>query len=571
MLNINTITSLKSIRYAGYASLGILLGSISACGQNEIRGDVVIQQPASPASVVRAKSKEEADKLRVGQYHGVPARLEEKMALHAGNVANQSATDLYSRVNPELNQETYQQIHENAFQPTLAHPVSTFSIDVDTAAYSNVRRFIQSGRLPMKDAVRIEELINYFNYDYPQPADGQPFSVATEVATCPWNPQNRLVQIGLQGKRIATEDMPPSNLVFLIDVSGSMHDDLQLVKSAMITLTQNLRDKDRVAIVVYAGAAGMVLPSTPGTDKRSIIESLQNLQAGGSTAGAAGIKLAYQIAQQNFLREGNNRVIIATDGDFNVGTRSTTDLQRLIADKAKQGVFLSVLGFGHGNYNDTIAETLADKGNGNYSYIDSLQEAKKVLVNQMAGTLYTIAKDVKIQLQFNPRHVKEYRLIGYENRMLQREDFNNDKKDAGEIGVAHTVTALYEIVPNDKNKVTTDQLDFVKTDVLQHKAKDLMSVRLRYKNPDEHNSRLISISVPYLDTLAKTAASTNIRFAAAVAEIGLVLRDSPFKANANIHNVITRATAALGEDKENYRKDFVTLARQVEQLLRDKS
>ncbi|MEM9897204.1 MAG: von Willebrand factor type A domain-containing protein, partial [Bacteroidota bacterium] len=347
------------------------------------------------------------------------------------------------------NTEEYATIHENGFKKVLDHALSTFSIDVDAASYSNMRRYIQDGQLPPKDAVRIEEMINYFNYEYKNPAGKDPFSINTEVAVAPWNEKHLIAQIGLQGHKIELENLPASNIVFLLDVSGSMNapNKLPLLKSAFKLLANELRPQDKVSIVVYAGAAGLVLPPTDGNSKGKIMEALDNLQAGGSTAGGAGIKLAYKIAKENFVVGGNNRVVLATDGDFNVGASSNAEMERLIEDKRKDGVFLTVLGFGMGNYKDSKMETLADKGNGNYAYIDTMKEAKKVLVNEFGGTMFTIAKDVKIQVEFNPAVVQAYRLIGYENRLLNDEDFNDDKKDAGELGSGHTVTALYEIIP----------------------------------------------------------------------------------------------------------------------------
>src|SRR5947209_10778167 len=345
--------------------------------------------------------------------------------------------------------ESYAKIDENPFLEAARAPLSTFSIDVDTASYSNTRRFLSEGRLPPKDAVRIEELINYFNYDYPQPSGSAPFSVTAEVADCPWNARHKLVHIGLQGRRVSTEDMPPANLVFLIDVSGSMNEPrkLPLVKSSLRTLAEQLSARDRVAIVVYAGTSGLVLPSTPGDRKGEIIAAIDRLEAGGSTNGGEGIQLPYRVAQDNFIRGGTNRVILSTDGDFNVGVTGDDALVRLIEEKRKSGIFLSVLGVGTGNLNDSMMEKLADRGNGNYAYIDTEEEARKALGEEAAGTLATIAKDVKIQVEFNPRLVAGYRLIGYENRLLAARDFNDDRKDAGEIGAGHTVTALYEIVP----------------------------------------------------------------------------------------------------------------------------
>ena len=466
----------------------------------------------------------------------------------------------------EHNTEDYDRIYENEFLETLSNPLSTFSIDVDAASYSNTRRFLNDGYLPPPDAVRIEEFINYFSYEYPQPDDGMPFSITTEVSECPWENEHRLLHIGLQGKNVPMEDIPPGNLVFLLDVSGSMNHPakLPLLKSSFKLLVKQLRDEDRVAIVVYAGASGLVLSSTPGSQKETIINAIENLYPGGSTAGAAGIELAYEIAKKNFIKGGNNRVILATDGDFNVGVSSDGELVRIIEEKREQGVFLTVLGFGTGNYKDSKMEKLADKGNGNYAYIDNIMEARKVLVNELGGTLFTIAKDVKIQLEFNPARVLAYRLIGYENRMLKKEDFNDDKKDAGEIGSGHTVTAIYEIIPigADVKISDVDDLKYQRTriDPDAYESAELLTVKFRFKKPDGDKSKLITVSV--LDQemkLAKT--SDNFRFSAAVAEFGMLLRDSKFKGDADYDQVIELASGAKGEDSEGYRVEFIRLVK----------
>jgi len=389
---------------------------------------------------------------------------------------------------PDWNTEEYGRIYENRFLLALQNPLSTFSIDVDTASYSNIRRFINSNQFPYKDAVRIEEMINYFSYDYPQPKKDHPFSITTEISTCPWNDSHRLVHIGLQGEKLETKKLPPSNLVFLLDVSGSMSsaNKLPLLQKAFRLLVNELGPRDRVSIVVYAGAAGLVLPSTEASQTETIVSAIERLKAGGSTAGGAGIKLAYKVAQQNFIQEGNNRIILATDGDFNVGVSSTSELVRMIEDYRKKGIFLTILGFGMGNYKDGRMEQLANKGNGNYFYIDNLLEAKKVFVNDMRGTLFTIAKDVKLQLEFNPAKVKAYRLIGYENRMLQKEDFADDTKDAGELGAGHTVTALYEIIPFGSTEEIpgVDDLKYQDNKISRKafKNKEILTLKLRYKN-----------------------------------------------------------------------------------------
>lgn len=471
---------------------------------------------------------------------------------------------------PRHNTEEYDGITENIFHEALKNPLSTFSIDVDAASYSNVRRFITSGQQVPKDAVRVEEMINYFKYDYDQPKGDDPFSINTEISIAPWNKKHKLVHIGLQGKNIPKENLPPSNLVFLIDVSGSMSDEnkLPLLKTSFKMLVEQLREQDRVAIVVYAGAAGLVLPSTSGADKKTILEALENLEAGGSTAGGAGIKLAYAVAKENFIENGNNRVILATDGDFNVGESSNGGMERLIEEKREEGVFLTALGFGMGNYKDSKMETLADKGNGNYFYIDSILEAQKALVNEFGGTLFTIAKDVKLQIEFNPARVKAYRLIGYENRMLNNEDFNNDRKDAGELGSGHSVTALYEIIPvgveSEFSKV--DELKYQKTKVEPTSdSKEIMTVKFRYKKPSGTVSKLIVH--PLLDeNIAIDRTSDNFRWSAAVAGFGMLLRDSEYVKDFKYEDVLQLAQNAKGEDVDGYRVEFINMVKSLKSL-----
>jgi Ca-activated chloride channel homolog len=471
---------------------------------------------------------------------------------------------------PENSTESYSVIEENEFLAVKKNPLSTFSIDVDNASYANIRRFINNGQKPPKDAVRIEEMINYFQYDYPQPDNGHPFSINTEVSTAPWNPKHKLMLIGLQGKKVAMENLPPSNLTFLIDVSGSMADEnkLPLLKQAFKLLIRQLRPQDKVAIVVYAGAAGLVLSPTAGNEKDKIINALERLEAGGSTAGGEGIILAYQIAQQNFIPNGNNRVILATDGDFNIGASSDAEMVRLIEDKRQTGVFLTCLGLGMGNYKDSKLESLANKGNGNYAYIDNIQEANKVFVKEFGGTLFTIAKDVKLQLEFNPTKVKAYRLIGYENRMLADEDFNDDKKDAGELGAGHTVTALYEVIPMDAESSEVRKVDELKYQTTSVKkeayiSQELLTVKFRYKTPQGSESQLIEHSL--LDKSTKLEqTSDNFRFAAAVAGFGMLLRDSKFKGNLNYEKVAELAQNARGKDEEGYRAEFIRLIRAIQ-------
>jgi len=465
--------------------------------------------------------------------------------------------------------EKYAEIDENPFLETSRAPLSTFSIDVDTASYANVRRYLNDGSLPPRDAVRIEELINYFEYDYPTPVGDVPFSVTTEVANAPWNAKHRIVSIGLQGKKVALDNVPPSNLVFLLDVSGSMNDPrkLPLLKDALRILVNQLSSKDKVAIVVYAGKSGLVLPSTSADNKGEILNALNNLNAGGSTNGGQGIQLAYKVAQENFISGGNNRVILATDGDFNVGLKNDDELVRLIEHNRTSNIFLSVLGFGSGNTNDSMMEKLADRGNGNYAYIDSQDEARKALGSQVAGTLYVIAKDVKIQVEFNPAKVAGYRLIGYENRLLENRDFNDDRKDAGDIGAGHSVTALYEIIPAGQ-RVENDGIELRYGQVQPSDSSfnnELLTVKLRYKEPNRSESKLLSQGLIDRESSIENA-SENLRFAVAVAEFGLLLRNSRYKGNASFRNVSNLAEGALGNDLRNYRNDFLTLVGKAQQL-----
>ena len=466
----------------------------------------------------------------------------------------------------EFFEEEYSRIYDNDFLLAKESPLSTFSIDVDTAAYSNVRRFLNNNQLPPEDAVRIEELVNYFTYDYPQPTGSDPFSINTEVSTCPWNATHKLVLVGLQGKKMETQNLPPSNLVFLLDVSGSMQDynKLPLLKSAFRLLVNQLRPQDKISIVVYAGSSGVVLDSVNGAEKDKIMQAIDGLNAGGSTAGAEGMVKAYELAKKNFVQNGNNRIILATDGDFNVGVTSESELVRMIEERRDQGIFLTILGFGMGNYKDAKMEKLADKGNGSIAYIDNLLEAKKVFISQLTGTLFTIAKDVKIQIEFNPAQVKAYRLIGYENRRLENKDFNDDKKDAGELGAGHTVTALYEVVPGDSQEEfsKTDDLKYQKVSVTP--SDELLTVKLRYKDPTGDTSKLLTKIVNAKEETAQP--SENFRFAGSVAEFGLLLRNSQYKANATYQSVLERAKAAKGIDSDGYRADFIKLV-EIAQIL----
>lgn len=475
----------------------------------------------------------------------------------------------------EQNTEEYSHIQDNSFKDALKDPLSTFSIDVDKASYSNMRRFINQNQLPPADAVRVEEMINYFTYNYPQPKGNEPFSITTEYTDCPWNENHQLVHIGIQGKEIKMDKSMPNNLTFLIDVSGSMNseDKLPLLKSGLGLLVDQMREQDNIAMVVYAGAAGLVLPPTSGKDKKTILEALDKLSAGGSTAGGAGIALAYKTAKENFMANGNNRVILATDGDFNVGVSSEGDLVRMVEKERQSGVYLTVLGFGTGNYKDNKMEQLADKGNGNYAYIDNILEAKKVLVKEMGGTLLTIAKDVKLQIEFNPTKVKGYRLVGYENRLLNNEDFNDDTKDAGELGSGHTVTAIYEIIPvgSEETVGSIDPLKYQKPkSITAPYSAEIMTIKFRYKEPKELSSKLITHVVSDNKKSFENS-SENCRFSCAVAEFGMLLRDSKFKGTANFKEIMSVAKKSKGKDEDGYRAEFISLVEKTELLMSTKA
>ena len=484
--------------------------------------------------------------------------------------ANATSKMILSSPPQQRNAETYKEIKENSFVAVAQQPVTTFSADVDRAAYANVRRIIGYGQIPPKDAVRIEEMVNYFDYDYPAPEEGSasPLRVSPELAPAPWNPNHLLLRIGLQAKKIDLAKAPPSNIVFLIDVSGSMDEEnkLPLLQSSFKMLLGQLRPDDKVAIVTYANGTKVALPSTSVKDKEKIIKVLDNLYASGGTSGGKGIQLAYEQAQKSFIKNGNNRIILATDGDFNIGINNTTDLEKFIEKQRESGIYMSVLGFGMGNYSDDMAETIADKGNGNYAYIDNITEAKKVLVNELSGTLFAVAKDVKLQLEFNPKYVKEYKLIGYENRMLANEDFTNDKKDAGEIGAGHTVTALYELVPSD-GKVA-QSLRYQSQELNEKgKGNELGFLKIRYKDPKVKDAKSVEITEPLVfNKKALKETSTDYRFAASVAEFGILLRDNSNKANATYDQVIELAEGAIGKDPEGYRKEFVRLVKSVKML-----
>ncbi|WP_412463664.1 vWA domain-containing protein [Flavobacterium mekongense] len=497
--------------------------------------------------------------------NGVPQKLTDKELKERF----QALDSITTPITVEPDNEDYESFVENAFESPKSVPLSTFSIDVDNASYTNVRRFINNGQAVPKDAVRVEEMMNFFKYQYPQPVGEHPFSINTEYSDCPWNTGSKMVRIGLQGKDIPTDNLPKSNLVFLIDVSGSMSDDnkLPLLKESMKVLVNQLRDEDKIAMVVYAGAAGLVLPPTSGKDKKTIIDALEKLESGGSTAGGAGIELAYKTAQENFIKGGNNRVILATDGDFNVGASSDKDMQTLIEEKRKSGVFLTCLGYGMGNYKDSKLETLADKGNGNYAYIDNIQEANRFLGKEFKGSMFAIAKDVKIQIEFNPAHVKAYRLIGYENRKLRAEDFKNDAIDAGELGSGHTVTALYEIIPTDAKSdffSEIDELKYAKVTAPETKFNnELATVKFRYKKPDGAKS-IEMVQVIENKASALSNASSGFKFCTAVAWFGLKLRDSQLVTNKSTADIKKLAQEGLAYDTDGYKAEFIRLLEAIQ-------
>ncbi|MRG48715.1 DUF3520 domain-containing protein [Chitinophaga sp. SYP-B3965] len=502
--------------------------------------------------------------------------LQETVVMGYGKISDKSiaaaAPSAYYNYAPRFEQENtneFKGIRENGFLRTSKNPLSTFSADVDRASYSLVRTNLNSGQLLQPNAVRIEEMINYFDYSYPTPVNSDPVAIYADLAICPWNKEHQLVRIGLQGKKIPTDKLPPSNLVFLLDVSGSMSpaNRLPLVKQAFKALVQQLREEDRVAIVVYAGAAGLVLPSTSGKEKNKIIDALENLSAGGSTAGGDGIKLAYKTVADNFVKKGNNRVILATDGDFNVGISSEDDLQDLIERERQRGISLSVLGFGMGNYKDNKLETLADKGNGNYAYIDNFEEARRTFVTEFGGTLFTIAKDVKLQVEFNPKFVQSYRLVGYENRLLNDEDFNDDKKDAGDMGSGHTVTALYELVPVGGREGSVDPLKYQNPNPVVHNNSsiELLTVKMRYKEPDGDKSKLME-KVLRIGAKSIENCPEDFRLAASVAQFGMLLRSSPYKGTASYESALKLANGAKGDDPEGYRAEYIQLLKKAQLL-----
>lgn len=534
-------------------------------------GYITVSEKIDSRSIINVIMKEDLVSLNemvVVGYGSVKGVASRSYAAAEAAPASYGGRHPFRRFDNNFNTEGYAGREENGFKNVRNNPLSTFSIDVDNASYSNIRRFINGGILPPTDAVRIEEMINYFRYDYPEPQGIHPFSVSTELTVCPWNKNHQLLLVGLRGKNIDKTSLPPSNLVFLIDVSGSMSspNKLPLLKSAFGLLVNELRPQDRVALVVYAGAAGLVLESTPGNKKDVIMNAINNLEAGGSTAGGAGLRLAYTVASENFIKGGNNRIILATDGDFNVGESSNGGMERLVEENRERGVFMTVLGFGMGNIKDDKMEIIADKGNGNYAYIDNLQEARRILVREFGGTLFTIAKDVKFQIEFNPSKVQAYRLIGYENRLLNDEDFNDDKKDAGEMGSGHNVTALYELVPagSDEKIPSVDPLKYQTSG--RHGPQDekstnneYLTIKIRYKKPDGNTSMLME--KPVRDYVADLDdASDNLRFAAAVSEFGMLLSNSDYKGSSTFDEAIRLARQARGSDDEGYRAEFVRLA-----------
>ena len=570
----NTVNSLSG-KVAG-VNITNNSGSVVNSSRIVIRGNSSISSNNKPLIVIDGKISTEKSlgKIKSKKVEKIEVVKNEAATVLYGNKAKHGLILIKTKnsnyVFPNIHKitnETYTKIHENKYKSTNNSPLSTFSIDVDKASYSNVRRMINNGQSIPADAVKIEEMVNYFDYNYQQPTGEHPFSIDTELVVTPWNKDTKLVKIGLQGKTFSNEELPASNLTFLIDVSGSMssQNKLPLLKSAFKLLVNQLREKDKVSIVVYAGAAGVVLEPTSGKNKNKILKALDKLQSGGSTAGGEGIKLAYTLAEKNFKKKGNNRVILATDGDFNLGASSDKDMQTLIEEKRKSGVFLSVLGFGYGNYKDSKLETLADKGNGNHAFIDTMQEAQKVFGKEFGGTLYTIAKDVKIQVEFNPNKVQAYRLIGYENRLLADEDFTDDKKDAGELGSGHTVTALYELIPvgvkSEYLKNVTD-LKYTKKEVSNNFQDELLTVKFRYKKPNGNKST----EMIHVQKNSESDASKDMKFASAVALFGMQIRYSQYHNNSSLKDVLVLAEAGRGEDKLGYRVEFIRLVNTYKSL-----
>ncbi len=553
----------KSVKVTKATTINVVLdGAVTL-------SEVVVVGYDSEYSYSPKKVKEKAAGVQViANSSSIRIRGNNLMKQEVERNSNPNFPSRHDTVVPNANDEDYGTFVENVFESPKSSPLSTFSIDVDNASYTNIRRFINNGQKVPKDAVRVEEMMNFFKYNYPEPQNEHPFSINTEYSDCPWNSNNKLVRIGLQGKNIDDEKLPASNLVFLIDVSGSMFSEnkLPLLKQSLKVLVNQLRAEDKVSIVVYAGAAGMVLPPTSGDKKMTIIDALEKLSAGGSTAGGAGIQLAYKTAKANFIKNGNNRVVLATDGDFNVGASSDNDMQQLIEEERKSGVFLTCLGFGMGNYKDSKMETLANKGNGNYAYIDNIQEANRFLGKEFKGSMFAIAKDVKIQIEFNPSHVQAYRLIGYENRKLRPEDFKNDAIDAGELGSGHTVTALYEIIPvNTKSKffTPTDELKYTKTEPsVANLGSELATIKFRYKKPDGEKS-IEMVEVIKNNVVALEQTSEDFKFCASVAWFGLKLRNSELVSNKSISDIKNLAKNSIKNDNEGYKAEFIRLIEAV--------
>lgn len=578
--NVSTITGKKG-QFSLKVAPGAVVLEVNAVGYPSAEIPVAAGQNTIKVSLTKLQALDKKKNQYIMQNKEVakeaPA-LNDVVVVGYSVQRRQTVTGSVSRISSQpmgyynaapANTEDYSPISENIFHNATDQPLSTLSIDVDRASYSNVRRFLNQGVMPQPDAVRVEEMINYFDYHYKAPTGKDPVAIYTDMAICPWNTANQLVRVALKSKQVDTKELPPSNLVFLIDVSGSMSDEnkLPLVKRAFKVLTEQLRAEDKVAIAVYAGAAGVVLPPTSGSDKKKILAAIEELSAGGSTAGGEGIRLAYDIAGKLHTKNSNTRVILATDGDFNVGVSSDGELTRIIEGERQKGVFLSVLGFGMGNYKDNKLELLADKGNGNYAYIDNFEEARRTFVTEFGGTLFTVAKDVKLQVEFNPQFVQSYRLVGYENRLLQNEDFNNDKKDAGDMGVGHTVTALYEIVPSGTKATSwVDPLKYQQGSIIGNTS-EVLTVKLRYKQPSADNSQLMEKVLPY-SSQEITAAPEDFRMAASVAAFGQLLRHSAFKGTATYDQVLSWAGNARGEDTEGYRAEFLQLVKKA--MLLDK-
>jgi Ca-activated chloride channel family protein len=567
----------------------VTMGALTGCTKNDSKessttdsqnteagsGKETKDEAAPEGSAADTSVQSTAEEAPATEYEMDSSPAKEEGAPTFTEESNSSISDDVSYKYIDMGQpvvpdtEEFTEITENGFKETFNNPLSTFSIDVDTASYTNLRKDINYGILPEQDSIRIEEMLNYFTYDYKEPVDGKPFSINTEIGKCPWNEEHYLLTVGIQGKNVDVKSLPKSNLVFLIDVSGSMDepDKLPLLKNAFSQLIEMLGEDDKVSIVVYAGSSGVVLDGVRGNEKRILLNAIENLSAGGSTGGAEGIERAYQLAKENFIPKGNNRVILATDGDFNVGPASVGELEAIIEEKRDDNIFLSVIGFGSGNLKDNKMEVLADKGNGNYSYIDTPREAKKVLVDEMSGTLLTIAKDVKIQLEFNPSSVEAYRLIGYENRALQNEDFKDDTVDAGELGAGHSVTAVYEITPTRASGTKDLKYQSEESVIKEEYRNEITEVRLRYKEPDGVESKEILQVVSFDNTPVNGKKnSADYYFAAAVVQFGMICRDSEYKGNATIDSVLEFAEKGLGEDAGQYRREFMSLVEQYDKL-----